>query len=87
MNIHKRSHTLYILTIKFCFYLDGKLISSINLSPTSEAYRNIIGSIFITLFNQVILIPKSWPGAYIVLVAISLDLLKLGKSAIEVDNN
>ena len=56
--IKQETHFLNIFAVQFCLHRNLKFIASIDLRPAGEAGQNIISTIFIAFFNQIVLIPK-----------------------------
>ena len=56
--IHTRTIFFHIITVEFC--LDGNLqfISAIDLRPSGESGKHIIGTVFIPFRDQIILVPE-----------------------------
>ena len=55
--IHKKAHMLDIIPVKFCFFLNFKLVSAVNLRPAGKPRTYVVCAVFVPLGNQVELIP------------------------------
>ena len=62
--IHPWSQMFDIFAIQSCFVRNLQFISSIDLCPPGQPRCHIIGTIFLTLCYQIILIPQCRPRSY-----------------------
>lgn len=50
---------LSVVAVQAGFYIDFQFIAAVNLCPAGKARSHIVGTVFVTLFHQVELIPQS----------------------------
>lgn len=53
LEIKEKAHSIYIFTIQTSLGYVIQIIAAIDLRPTSEAWENGIGTVFVALFNQI----------------------------------
>ncbi len=61
--VKQERKVLSVFAVKTGFFLNGELVSPVDLRPAGEARHYIIGSNFLTFGNQVILVPERRPRA------------------------
>ena len=61
-NVHQQSHMICIIAVQPGFLCDLQFIPSVNLSPSGETGLNIVCSVSVSLFQQIILIPQCRSG-------------------------
>lgn len=62
LEIKEKTHTIYIFSIQTSLGYVIQIITTIDLRPTGEAWKNGIGSVFIALINQISLLTDDGTG-------------------------
>ena len=60
--VEKETQILDIFAVKFRFDRNFQFVTTVDLRPTSEARADVVGAVFVALFNQIRLVPEggSW---------------------------
>ena len=58
--IHSKAQLFHILSIQLSLHRDLQFIAAVDLCPSCQTRQDIVSTVFVSLCNQVILIPQSW---------------------------